>query len=492
MQTEASQMQQLTLRSLLAAGRRTLFGATHGFADVGDYESFRNRVPVRDYEHFYPYIDKIKRGEPDITWPGTIHWMAKSSGTTDAQSKFIPVTTDSLNTAQYRGAQDCLAVYVNEHPDTRIFSGKCLTLGGSKKISTLAEHCQTGDLSAIMIDNAPRWSNFFKTPSKDIALLEKWEEKLTQITQYTAHQRVTSLAGVPSWLLILLQYIMKEKGVQNIQQVWPDLELFIHGGINFEPYREQYERICPLGLNLLETYNASEGFFALQTQGQPGMQLMMDYGIFYEFVPLSDVGNDYPEGAVTIADVKTDVDYAIVITANNGLWRYMIGDTVRFISTNPHRILISGRTKLYINTFGEELMIGNAESAMHQACEATGAVVREYTAAPVYMKQDAHGCHEWLVEFEKMPQDIDAFAKLLDENLQKVNSDYQAKRYKDITLDPLRLTVARQGLFFDFMKANGKLGGQNKIPRLKNDRSLIDSLLKMNTEAGSTLYIETT
>ena len=474
-------MQRQQLRSLIDAANDTGFGRDFSFRKIQSYADFAEAVPVTDYEHFASWVDRMVRGEANVSWPGVIRWFAKSSGTTDAKSKFIPVSDQGLQSCHYRGVQDVLAFYLSRHPDSNILSGKCLTLGGSKKISSINANCQTGDLSAIMLGNAPGWSNFLKTPSPNVALMDKWEEKLVAITNETIHQNVTYLAGVPSWFMVLLKHIMAHQGVDNIHDVWPNLQLFMHGGINFEPYRKQYQAIAPKCINFMETYNASEGFFAFQTDDNDhGLQLMLDYGVFFEFVPLDEVGLPHPQHACMIADVVTGVDYAIVISTNCGLWRYMIGDTVRFTSTNPFKIVISGRTKLYINAFGEELMIGNAEAAMLKACSETGAVVREYTAAPVFMDGNTRGRHQWLVEFEKEPADPDLFARSLDAALQSVNSDYEAKRYKDITLDPLSLTVARQGLFFDWMNAQGKLGGQNKVPRLKNDRSIIDPLLAMN------------
>ena len=467
------------LRCLLSRAMYTSFGQKYHFGSIENYRQFKEIVPVVDYETFSPYVERMITGEKDVSWPGMVKWFAKSSGTTNARSKFIPVTKEALETCHYRGAKDVVTIYNNNHPDTQMLTGKCLTLGGSKKISKMGES-QTGDLSAILIGNSPFWSQFIKTPAPKIALLEKWEEKLEKITAITRNENVTSLAGVPSWFLVLLKHILKETGKSDLHEIWPNLELFIHGGINFSPYREQYDSICSKGLNYMETYNASEGFFAIQTDPKDsGMQLMLDYGIFYEFVPLSEVGNPYPK-SYSIAEVETGIDYAMVITTNGGLWRYMIGDTVRFTRLNPHKIVISGRTKHYINAFGEELMVGNAESALEKACRETGAVVREYTAAPLFMKEDAMGCHQWLVEFARLPEDIEVFVDILDKELRELNSDYDAKRGGDITLCRPMLTVGRNGLFFDWLKSKGKLGGQNKVPRLSNNREYIDSLLKMN------------
>ena len=484
MATQAQAMQEQQLSRLVARARNTQFGQEHGFDKIKTYADFVQAVPVTDYEHFAPYVERMLRAEANVTWPGRVKWFAKSSGTSDAKSKFIPVTDDVLSQCHMQGNKDCIAAYYHQHPETQCHRGLCLTLGGSKKISPLGNGLsQTGDLSAIMIGNAPFWSNWFKTPTKDVALIAEWEDKLEKITAQTVHQNVTSLAGVPSWFMVLLKHIMAHEGKQNIQEVWPNLELFIHGGINFEPYREQYKAIAPKGLNFLETYNASEGFFALQTDPtNRGLQLMLDLGVFFEFVPLAEVGQEHPAGAVPIWGVSTGVDYAIVITTCGGLWRYMIGDTVRFTETAPYKIVISGRTKLYINAFGEELMIGNAEEAIRRACKATGAVVSDYTAAPVFMDAAQRGCHQWLVEFQTPPADPEAFGRELDLALQAVNSDYEAKRYKDITLAPLILTVARPNLFVDWLRSHGKLGGQNKVPRLKNDRALIDEMLQMNAQ----------
>lgn len=473
-------IQREQLEKNLQKAKKTAFGVEHSFSTIKTYKEFAEQVPVVDYEHYSPFIERMINGEDNVVWPGHTRWFAKSSGTTNAKSKFIPVTDDVLDKCHYQGGRDVIYVYTKQNPESKMFMGKSLILGGSKKISAVNTGAVEGDLSAIMISNTPKWLNLFKTPSPDIALLDKWEEKLEKITAYTMHQNVTSLAGVPSWFLILIKHILQVAGKENLHEIWPNLELFIHGGINFTPYREQYKALAPKGINFLETYNASEGFFALQDDpSQNGMLLMLDYGTFYEFVPMSEIGNPHPK-ACTIEDVELGVDYALVISTNGGLWRYMIGDTIRFVSLNPHRIIISGRTKHYINAFGEEVMIDNAEKALLKATQVTGAVIRDYTAAPVFMETKKQGCHEWLIEFEKEPSDIELFRTTLDKALQEVNSDYEAKRYKDITLGGPILTVARQGLFYDWMSSRGKLGGQNKVPRLSNNREYIDQLLTMN------------
>ncbi|MBQ2321756.1 MAG: GH3 auxin-responsive promoter family protein [Bacteroidales bacterium] len=481
MATDGPAIQSNQLDALIRQGSKTKIGAEMGLRPGMGYSDFNRQVPVGDYETLRPYVERILEGETDVTWPGRVRWFAKSSGTSGSKSKFIPVTDDILAHGHMRGNHDVIATYFRQHPDNKVWRGKCLTLGGSKKLTSVGSGIQTGDLSAIMIGNAPAWSGLFRSPKKSIALIAGWEEKLEKITRATAGQNITSLAGVPSWFLVLLKYIMEKQGAKTIQEVWPNLELFIHGGINFGPYREQYKALAPGGINFLETYNASEGFFALQDDpADAGMKLMLDYGVFFEFVPLDEVGQAHPAGIVPLEGVATGVDYAMVITTNGGLWRYMIGDTVRFTQTKPWKIVISGRTKLYINAFGEELMISNAEAAMSRACQETGAVVKEYTAAPVFMDQHTRGCHEWLVEFDKQPSSLEAFRTALDTALQSVNSDYEAKRYKDITLAPLRLTVAKEGLFDCWLSAHDKMGGQNKVPRLHNDRKLIDELLELN------------
>ncbi len=480
MQTGGAEMQRQQLAAILAQGSRTCYGRAKGMRPDMTYEQFATAVPVVDYEAYRPIVDRMVAGEADVAWPGKVKWFAKSSGTSGSKSKFIPVTDEGLRLCHLRGTNDAVATYMRLHPDTRIYRGKCLTLGGSKQLTATGSGSQTGDLSAIMIGNAPFWSEFFKTPRKEVALLSKWEEKLEKITAATVGQNVTSLAGVPSWFLVLIKYIMEKQGAKTLKDVWPNLELFIHGGISFKPYREQYKALCPGVMNFMETYNASEGFFGLQDDPEDvNMLLMLDYGNFYEFLPLDEVGQEHPQGIVPLWGVVPGVDYAMVISSINGLWRYMIGDTIRFASTNPYKFTISGRTKLFINAFGEELMISNAESAMAKACKQTGALVKDYTAAPVFMDENTRGCHEWIVEFYTPPADPEAFAEALDKALQEVNSDYEAKRYKDITLARLKLHVAPSDLFSQWLAKHGKMGGQNKVPRLRNDRGIMDELLTM-------------
>ena len=475
------EIQHNQLTELLKKGSETEIGHKYDFESIHNYETFQSRIPVQDYENIRPYIERLRQGEKNLLWPGEIKWFAKSSGTTSTKSKFIPVTNESLEDCHFRGGKDVLALYYQNRPDSEMYSGKCLTLGGSHQINNFSNDSYYGDLSAILIENLPFWTHFMRTPEQSIALMDEWEAKLEKITETTIKENVTSLAGVPSWFMVLIKHVLEKTGKKNLLEIWPNLELFIHGGINFTPYRNQYKAIIPTDkMTYLETYNASEGFFAIQDDlSIQSMLLMLDYGVFYEFVPLSELAKPFPH-AKTIENVETGIDYALVITTNGGLWRYLIGDTVRFTSVKPHRIIITGRTKHYINAFGEELMIENAERALEKACLVTGAIIKEYTAAPIFMASETKGTHEWLVEFEKAPSSYDTFLTVLDETLQAVNSDYEAKRYKDITLEKPHLIVARPGLFINWLKSKNKLGGQNKVPRLANNREYIDELIEMN------------
>lgn len=477
----ADDLQRKQLKEMLRKAQDTEYGLKYDFKSLYNYNNFKNRVPVVDYDSIRPFVERTLAGGKNIMWPGEIKWFAKSSGTTSAKSKFIPVTRESLEDCHFRGGKDVVALYLSNHnPESDMLTGKCLTLGGSHQINKFNTGSYFGDLSAILIENSPFWSNFIRTPRPDIVLLENWDEKLEKITEATINENVTSLAGVPSWFLILLRHILSTTFKENLHQIWPNLELFIHGGINFGPYRPQYDGIMGKSINYMETYNASEGFFAIQDMpDRNDMLLMADYGIFYEFIPLNQLENPFPD-ALTMEEVELNTDYAIVITTNSGLWRYKIGDTVKFTSLNPHRIVITGRTKHFINAFGEELMIENAERALAAACQTTGAVISEYTVAPVYMDAETKGRHQWLIEFAIKPPSISQFTELLDEALKNLNSDYEAKRYNNITLDTPEIITAREGLFFDWMKSRNKVGGQNKVPRLSNDREYIDQLLKIN------------
>ncbi len=477
------EVQESEFFSLLEQARDTEWGRQHDFATIRSIHEFQARVPVQEYDAFQPYMVRLRHGEKNLLWPGEVKWFAKSSGTTSSKSKFIPVTKDSLEDCHFRGGKDVLAIYNDNYPDNQVFTGKTLTLGGSHQINNFSSDSYYGDLSAILIENLPFWTQFLKTPGPEIALLEEWEEKLEKMTKATVKENVISLAGVPSWFLVLLRHILKETGKSNLLEIWPNLELFIHGGINFGPYRQQYRDLVPSDqMHYMETYNASEGFFGVQDDpASPSMLLMLDYGVFYEFVPLAELGKEHPH-ALLLDEVELNKDYALVISTNAGLWRYLIGDTIRFTSRYPFKFIISGRTRHFINAFGEEVIINNAERALEQACKATGAVIREYTAAPLYMSKESKGAHQWLIEFEQRPADVSRFMEVLDATLQEVNSDYEAKRHRNVTLDVPKLVVARSGLFYDWMKSRNKLGGQNKVPRLANNRDYIEGLLKLNQQ----------
>mgnify|MGYP006292724321 FL=1 len=475
------EVQESVFFSLIEQAQKTKWGEQHGYSGIRSIQQFREKVPIQTYEDIEPYVERLRNGEKDVLWPGTTKWFAKSSGTTSSKSKFIPVTKISLETCHFRGGRDVMALYNDNYPENEVFTGKTLTLGGSHQINNFSNDSYYGDLSAILIENLPFWTQFLKTPRPDVALMEEWEEKLEKMTEITVKENVTSLAGVPSWFLVLIRHILNETGKKNLLEVWPNLELFIHGGINFTPYRQQYQDLIPSGqMHYMETYNASEGFFGIQDDpSSSSMLLMLDYGVFYEFMPMSELGKENPQTLV-LDEVELNTDYALIISTNGGLWRYMIGDTIRFTSRYPFKIIISGRTKHFINAFGEEIIIDNATRSLDAACQATGAVIKEFTAGPLYMSAGSKGGHQWLIEFEKAPDSVEKFRDVLDQTLQEVNSDYEAKRYKNITLGPPEVVVARESLFFDWMKARNKLGGQNKVPRLANNRDYIDDLLKMN------------
>lgn len=474
------EVQEETLLKLIDKAKDTTIGKLYDFQNIQSVADFQRNVPLSDYESVKGYVEKLRKGEQNILWPGDVKWFAKSSGTTSDKSKFIPVSKDALEDCHFRGGKDVLAIYTDQNPDTDIFSGKGLTLGGSHQIDNFSNDSYYGDLSAILIENVPWWVDFIRTPSQKVALISEWEEKLEKLTHETLKENVTNIAGVPSWNLVMIKHILNYTGKNNLLEVWPNLELFTHGGVSFAPYREQFRRIIPSEkMNYLETYNASEGFFAIQDNpSTDDMLLMLDYGIFYEFIPLEEINSSTPK-VLTITDVELNKNYAMVISTNSGLWRYVIGDTVKFTSRFPHKIKITGRTKHFINAFGEELIIDNAEKALSTACEKTGAQIKEYTAAPIYMAENSQGAHEWLIEFETNPNDIEFFATILDNALCAANSDYEAKRYKNITLAPPVVRQMEAGSFFRWMKERGKLGGQNKVPRLSNTREYVDALLSL-------------
>lgn len=479
--TNGVEMQHDVLRYLLDRAKDTEYGRNHLFGTTNSYDTFAQNVPINTYEELKGDIDRMRHGEKDILWPGQVKWYAKSSGTTNDKSKFIPVTREGLHHIHYQGPKDVVAFYLANNPRSRIFSGKSLILGGSHSPNYNLTNSLVGDLSAILIENITPFAELMRVPKKATALLSDFEIKRDRIARETMHANVTNISGVPSWMLSVLVRIMELTGKKYLQEVWPNLEVFFHGGIAFTPYRSQYEKlITKSDMHYMETYNASEGFFGIQNDPDDrSMLLMLDYGVFYEFIPVEEVYNDHPT-IVPLEGVEVGRNYAMVISNTCGLWRYEIGDTVQFTSINPYKFIITGRTKYFINAFGEELIMDNAEKGLAYACKETGAEVSEYTAAPVYMDSNAKCRHQWLIEFSKRPDDIIKFAELLDKRLQEVNSDYEAKRSHDVTLQPLELIEARQGLFNDWLKSKGKLGGQHKIPRLSNDRKNIDELIAMN------------
>ena len=478
-QTEGEQLQREVLKRLLERAKDTDFGRKHLFAATKGYDDFARNTPLSSYEELKGDIDRMRQGESDLLWPGRVKWYAKSSGTTNDKSKFIPVSSEGLHHLHYRGGTDVVALYLRNNPESRMFDGKGLILGGSHAPNYNLPGSLVGDLSAILIENINPLVNLFRVPRKQTALLSDFEIKRDRIAREAMKKNVTNISGVPSWMLSVLNRVMELSGKEHLEEVWPNLEVFFHGGVAFTPYREQYQQlITSPRMHYMETYNASEGFFGIQDDPtDKSMLLMLDYDCFYEFieVPSGAVG-----GAIPLWAVEPGKNYAMVISTSCGLWRYMIGDTIRFTSTNPYKFVISGRTKSFINAFGEELIVDNAEQGLAYACEKTGAQVLEYTAAPVFMDSRAKCRHQWLIEFSTPPPDLTEFAAVLDRKLQELNSDYEAKRYKDITLQPLEIIVARKGLFNDWLKSRGKLGGQHKVPRLSNSREHIDELLTMN------------
>ena len=477
-QNEGETLQREVLKRLTERATDTEYGRQHAFSDIHDYEQFVKRVPVNTYEELKGAIDRMRHGETDVLWPGRTKWYAKSSGTTNDKSKFIPVTSEGLQHIHYAGAFDTVALYLRNNPQSRLFDGRALILGGSHSPNYNLPGSLVGDLSAILIENMNPLANLVRVPKKQTALLADFEVKRDRIAREALNKNVTNLSGVPSWMLSVLDRVMELSGKEHLEEVWPNLEVFFHGGVAFTPYRQQYERlITSPRMHYMETYNASEGFFGLQSDPQDkSMLLMLDYDVFYEFEDLSGKSGEI----VPLWGVEPGKNYAMIITTSCGLWRYKIGDTVRFTSVNPYKFVISGRTKSFINAFGEELIVDNAEQGLQYACQQTGAEVLEYTAAPVFMDEHGKCRHQWLIEFNRQPQDLSQFAQLLDQQLQTVNSDYEAKRYKNITLQPLEIIVARPGLFNDWLKQHGKLGGQHKVPRLSNERTHIEQLLKIN------------
>ncbi|SFR63727.1 GH3 auxin-responsive promoter family protein [Maribacter stanieri] len=474
------EVQEEVLLQLLEFAEDTEVGRTYDFESIESYKDFKERVPIVSYEEIQPIIERTRKGEQNLFWPTKVKLFAKSSGTTNAKSKFIPVSGEALEDCHYKSSKDLLCLYLNNNENSQLFTGKSLRLGGSKELYE-DNGSLFGDLSAILIDNMPLWAEYSSTPSNKVSLMSEWESKLMAIIHESVQENVTSLAGVPSWMLVLLNKVLEETGKEHLFQVWENLEVYFHGGVNFNPYKEQYKKILPnSNFRYYEIYNASEGFFAIQDRnGADDLLLMLDYGIFYEFIPM-DVYGTLDEEAIPLWDIQLGKNYAIVITTNSGLWRYRIGDTVRFTSKSPYRIKVTGRTKHHINVFGEELIIENAEEALKIACAKTGAEIIDYTAGPVFMVNKEKGAHEWIMEFRTIPEDFSAFVEIFDNALKSLNSDYEAKRLNNITLNSPVVHIARENLFYDWLKKNDKLGGQHKIPRLSNKRDYLEELLPMN------------
>lgn len=475
-----NEVQNELLHHLIGMAKNTQIGREYDFKSIKNYKDFAERVPIQNYENVEPLIERSRRGENNIFWPTPIKWFAKSSGTTNAKSKFIPVSPESLEDCHYAASKDLLCLYLNNNEDSQLFTGKSLRLGGSKELYR-ENGTAFGDLSAILIDNMPFWASYSSTPNSEISLMSDFEKKMQAVVDCTIRENVTSIAGVPSWMLVLLNNIIKTTHKSSLLEVWPDLEVYFHGGVSFEPYKEQYRKLIPSdNFKYYEIYNASEGFFAVQDQNFSNeLLLMLDYGIFYEFIPMDSYGS-HEEEIIPLSEVETGKNYAVVITTNAGLWRYKIGDTIRFTSLNPYRIKVTGRTKHHINVFGEELIIENAEEALKKVSQLTDCEIVDYTAGPIFMEGSEKGAHEWIIEFKTPPDNLMHFQKTLDQTLQTLNSDYEAKRSNNTTLNMLKINQAKQGLFYQWSKNHGKLGGQHKIPRLSNKRDYIEELLEIN------------
>ena len=471
--------QREVLQDLVTAGQYTEIGRKYDFSKLFNTKTFKQAIPIHEYDDLKPYVERIMAGEQNILWNTPINWFAKSSGTTSDKSKFIPVSQESLVDGHYKAAKDILSLYYMQHPESDLLTGKGLVIGGSHTVSSLHVEAFFGDLSAVLMQNTPFWGNWIRTPELKIALMDEWENKIEMLATTTMQENVTSVSGVPTWTLVLFQRILELTGKENMKEVWPSLELYMHGGVSFHPYKEQFKKLIGGDVQYLEMYNASEGFFAAQDKpNSEGMLLFLDHGIFYEFMPIEEYGKEEPQ-TIGLKDVELDKLYAPVISTNGGLWRYLIGDTITFTSLKPFRIKVSGRLKLFINAFGEELIIENAEKAMAEACKETDAIVIDYTAGPVYFSDNGNGAHEWLVEFEKEPNNIEKFSTVLDEALKKQNSDYEAKRYKGIALREPLVRPLPNGHFNKWLKTKNKLGGQHNVPRLSNDRIILEEILRL-------------
>lgn len=475
--------QQQVFNNLIASGQYTVYGKEYDFNNISTIKEFKHIVPVNDYDSLKPYIDRIINGEQNVLWDEQICWFAKSSGTTSDKSKFIPISPSCLSETHYKSGQDVLSIYLKQYPHSNIISGKCLAIGGSHQINQLSPDTSFGDLSAVLMQNMPFIGQIMRAPELSIALMDEWEAKLEAITNSVIHENITYMAGVPTWCLVLLKRILEKTGKKSIKEVWPNFELYIHGGVSFTPYKSQFETLFQDdSIVYMETYNASEGFFAAQDDwNEEGMLLFLNHGIFYEFMPMSELGSEQPI-TLGLKEVEIGVNYAMIVTTNAGLWRYQIGDTIQFTSLNPYRIKVSGRVKSFINAFGEEVIVDNTDNAIQSACQITGCQVADYTAAPVYMSQDGNGAHEWIIEFAHLVGTPEAFMQQVDKELQKINSDYEAKRHKDIALRMPIIHHMPVGGFSAWLKSKGKLGGQHKVPRLNNDRKLLEEILQFKNQ----------
>lgn len=472
--------QREVLQDIVTSAQYTEFGRKHNFSNLFNVRDFKSAVPIHEYNDLKPYIERTMHGEQNIVWGTPIYWFAKSSGTTSDKSKFIPVSDESLQDGHYKASKDVLSLYYQYNPESELLTGKGLIIGGSHSINPMNNEARYGDLSAVLMQNSPFWAHWLRTPDLDIALMDEWESKIEKLAAATIKENVTSVSGVPTWTLVLFKRILELTGKKTMSEVWPSLEIFLHGGVSFTPYKEQFQKLIGKDINYLEMYNASEGFFAAQDiPGEEGMLLFTDHGIFFEFMPVSEYGKKDPQ-TVGLQDVELGKNYAPVISTNGGLWRYLLGDTIQFTSLLPLRIKVSGRLKHYMNAFGEEVIVDNTDKAIAIASEKTGAVVNDYTAAPVYFSEASNGAHEWLIEFEKEPQSLEVFTKELDTALKNVNSDYEAKRHKNIALRMPLVHSVNKGVFKEWLRSKGKLGGQHKVPRLSNERKFLEEILQLN------------
>jgi hypothetical protein len=475
------EVQEEWFQSLITTAQATEWGKKYDYNSICTIATFKERVPIQDYNSIKPFIDRMIAGEQNLLWPSDIKWFAKSSGTTSDRSKFIPVSEEALEDCHFQGGKDLLSIYCHNRPDAKVFTGKGVVLGGSHKINQIGNgETSSGDLSAILISNLPFWAEMYRTPDLETTLNPNFEEKIERVANLIIHENVTNLSGVPTWNVVLAKRVLELTGKDNLLEVWPNLELYLHGGVSFKPYKEQFKQLIPSdNMYYLENYNASEGYFGIQDQSDSDdLLLMLDYGVYYEFLPVEHLHDENPK-TLSLDEVELGKNYALIISTNAGLWRYMIGDTIKFTTLHPYRIQITGRTKQYINTFGEELIVDNADDGLQAACRATNAIVRDYTAGPVYFKDKEAGAHEWIIEFEQKPDDIARFTQLLDEKLREVNSDYDAKRFRNLALKEPIIHVAPEGTFYKWMKSRDKLGGQNKVPRLSNDRTYLETLLPL-------------